>query len=120
MIESAIEGHLERSSHLHQLACAFYIDSAIFAEHTQHHAARAQQAQMLQVFAHNIEFRIGIDEIATTRTQQHMHGQPTTIYGFANQAMTRRQSAFTERTAKLNTVCSTVSRDETCVDTLST
>lgn len=75
---------------------------------------------MLQVIAHHIKLRIGINKVTAARTQQHMYRQPTAAYSFTNQAMARRQPTFTERTAKLNTVRSSVTRDEACVDTLGT
>lgn len=120
MVEGAIESHLKRPSHLYQFSRTLYIDGTITAQYSQNNAARTQEPQLLQVLAHHIELRVRINEVAAARTQQHMHGQPATVYGFTNQAMAWSQSTFTQSAAKFNTICPAIPRNEACIDTLGT
>jgi hypothetical protein len=120
MIECAVEGDLQRSGKLDQLASLLDVYCAIGSQQTEDYPACSERTRIDEVFTHHLKLRGGVEKIPSTRAEQHMNRQSTLLHSLANQAVTRRKSTFAQSRAKLDTVRATCMRCEAGLNTLGT
>lgn len=118
MIECAVEGDLQRSGKLDELASLLDVYCAIGSQQTEDYPAYSERTRIDEVFTHHLKLRGGVEKIPSTRAEQHMNRQPALLHSLANQAVTRSKSTFAQRRAKLDTVRSARMRSKAGVDTL--
>ena len=101
-IERAMKGHLQRRRQIDQLAGALGIDRAVAVQHAQRESTDAERLAVKQILADEVELEIGIDEVATPRTQQHVYRKATRLHGLMDQRMTWREAIHVQVGAELD------------------
>ena len=71
-VDGPMKGHRQRPGQFHKLPRTLYIDGAICAEQSQDDAICAEIFCDASVMLHGCEFRIGVEEVATSRPDHYV------------------------------------------------
>jgi hypothetical protein len=75
-IQRAVKSDGQSRTAFEQLACRRYVYSVVAMESADHDAGGAVPSGDLDVALHSIDFVNGINEVATTRPNEHEYGNP--------------------------------------------
>jgi len=115
-----MKGDLKRCSEINELACALNVHGAVGAEDAEDEAAGSKGAGVEEIFAHEVELVVGVEEVAPTRPQEDMNRQPAALNRCTGETVAWREAAFAKSGAEFNPIGSPFARGEASLDTLST
>ncbi len=95
----------QRTGQIHQLAGAGYIHVALFIQQAKHHAVRAQQSRLIDLFLHNFEFEIGVAKISAARANHDIKTDGDAAAHGGNHTRARCDSTFEKIGAEFNPLC---------------
>ena len=119
-VEGAVKGDLHGMSELHQGASPFDVHGSIRPQHTENDTRCSQALAVEDVFAHQCNLWLGVEEVTAAGSNEDVHGKTAALDSSTDEAMAGGDAAFAEAGAELNTVGAAFFRCKTGVDCFGT
>jgi hypothetical protein len=119
-VEGAMKGDLYWMSELHESSSPFDVHGAIRPQHTEDDTGCAKEPAVEDIFVHQRNLWLGIEEAAATGSNEDMHGKTTELDSSTDEAMAGSKASFAKSGAELNTVGSSFFRRKTGIDCFGT
>jgi hypothetical protein len=115
-----MKGDFKWCSQIDKLARAFLVYGAIGTEDAENEATGSERARVEEIFTHESELILCIEEVAASRPQENMHGKPATLNRCVCKTVAWRKATFAEGGAEFDAVSSPFACGEASLNTLCT